>query len=80
MQVRVLQSGDDVTLVIPRAVADAAQLQPGATAEASVQEGKLVVGPASRPKYTLEELLAGITDENRHEEISTESPVGLESW
>jgi len=38
------------------------------------------VGPASRPKYTLEELLAGITVENRHEEISTGPPVGEEVW
>ena len=80
MQIRILQSGDDVTLVIPRAVADAAHLQPGAVVEAAVQGGKLVVGPAWRPKYTLEELLAGITEENRHEEISTGPPVGEEVW
>ncbi len=80
MQIRILQSGDDVTLVIPRAVADAARLEPGAVVEASVLDGRLVVAPASRPKYTLEDLLAQVTDENLHGEISTGSPVGEEVW
>jgi len=69
MQIRIQQSGDDVALVIPRAVAEAARLEPGTSVEASIHEGKLIVGQASRPKYTLKELLAGITEENRHEEI-----------
>lgn len=80
MQIRILQSGDDVTLVIPRVVADAAYLEPGGVVEASVRDGRLVVAPTSRPKYTLEELLAQVTDENRHDEISTGSPVGEEIW
>jgi antitoxin MazE len=31
-------------------------------------------------RYTLEELLAGITDENRHPEWDTGPPVGKEIW
>jgi antitoxin component of MazEF toxin-antitoxin module len=33
-----------------------------------------------RRKYTLEQLVAGITAKNRHEEISTGKPVGGEVW
>lgn len=31
-------------------------------------------------KYTLEELLAGVTEENKHGEISTGPSVGNEAW
>lgn len=31
-----------------------------------------------KPKYTLEELVAGITDENRHGEIWPDAPAGNE--
>lgn len=31
-------------------------------------------------KYTLEELVSGITSENRHDEIDTGTPVGKEVW
>jgi antitoxin MazE len=80
VHIRILQSGDDVALVIPRSVADAARLEPGGVVDASVQDGKLIVAPADRPRYTLEELLAGVTDENRHGEISTGPAVGEEVW
>ena len=80
MQIRILQSGDDVTLVIPRALAEGAHLEPGAFAEACVEEGKLVVKPAPKPKYTSEQLLSGIAEKNRHDEISSGPPVGEEAW
>ena len=31
-------------------------------------------------KYTLKQLVAGITKKNRHDEISTGAPVGGEAW
>ena len=49
-----------------------------------VRDGKLVV-EVTKPKrrkrrYTLDELVAGITPENRHEEIDWGPPVGNEVW
>jgi hypothetical protein len=34
----------------------------------------------TKSPYTLEELLAGVTQENLHPEIDTGSPVGREVW
>jgi antitoxin MazE len=36
--------------------------------------------PARRRKYSLKELVDGITPENRHEETDTGPPVGREIW
>ena len=44
------------------------------------EEGRLVVAPAVPWKVRLEELLGGITEANRHAEISTGPPVGNEFW
>jgi antitoxin component of MazEF toxin-antitoxin module len=35
---------------------------------------------ARKRKYTLAELVAGITPKNRHDEITTGRPVGAEAW
>jgi antitoxin MazE len=40
---------------------------------------KLVLTPA-RPEYELEELVAGITPQNRHGETDWGEAVGKESW
>ncbi len=43
-------------------------------------EGKLVITPVTEPAFTLEQLLAGVTEENLHREVDTEPPVGNEPW
>jgi antitoxin MazE len=48
--------------------------------ELSITEGRLVITPAPSPAYSLAELVAGITPENRHEETDWGKPVGGEVW
>lgn len=43
-------------------------LHPKAEVELSVHDGKIILTTQKTPRYTLEALLEGITDENRHEE------------
>ena len=45
--------------------------------ELSLAEGALLIRPVSRP-FTLEELLAGVTENNAHGEVDTGRPVGRE--
>jgi antitoxin ChpS len=59
-------------LTIPRAVLDQLELEAGARVELAVVDGRLVVEPARKPKYTLAELLAAsdyantsLTDEDK---------------
>jgi antitoxin ChpS len=50
--------GGSVMLAVPRAVLDMLHLEPGATVGMNVEDGKLVIEPQQRPRYSLGELLA----------------------
>jgi antitoxin ChpS len=50
--------GGSIMLAVPRALLDILRLQSGAKVGITVQRGRLVVEPHSRPRYTLDELLA----------------------
>ncbi|HET6522214.1 MAG TPA: hypothetical protein VFG47_20680 [Geminicoccaceae bacterium] len=47
---------------------------------AELIEGRLVITPVPSPAYSLAELVAGITPENRHEETDWSKPVSGEVW
>lgn len=51
-----------------------------AAVEITLTDGELVVAAVEAPEYSLEGLLAGITDENIHAEIGSGPPIGKESW
>ena len=42
-------------------------------------KGRIVIEPAIQPEYKLDDLLAGITDDNAHDEVDFGLPVGRES-
>jgi len=50
--------GGSVMLAVPPALLDILQLQPGAKVGIAVESGRLIVQPRTRPRYTLDELLA----------------------
>jgi len=84
MKVTFRKWGNSLMLRVPKAFADEIGASDGKAAEMTVSNGKLVIGIA-RPRrrrrhYTLDELVAGITPENRHEEIDWGPPVGNEVW
>lgn len=49
--------GGSVMLAVPPAILDLLQLSAGARVGLAVDNGRLVVEPQGRPRYTLEELL-----------------------
>jgi len=44
-----------------------------------VTKGRIVIEPAQALDFNLEELIAGITPENSHSELSFGKPVGKQS-
>lgn len=50
--------GGSVMLAVPPAVLDLLHLRVGATVGINVADGRLIVEPQPRPRYTLAELLA----------------------
>ncbi len=50
--------GGSIMLAVPPALLDVLHLAAGAKVGLAVDNGRLVVEPAARPRYTLDELLA----------------------
>jgi antitoxin MazE len=84
MKVAFQKWGNSLALRVPKAFADEIGASDGKAAEMTVSNGKLVI-ELSRPKrrkrrFTIDELVAGITPENRHQEIDWGPAVGNEVW
>jgi antitoxin MazE len=79
VQTQIGKWGNSLAVRIPLAYVREAHLDEGMTVELSITDGRLIVTPV-RPTYSLEELVAGITDENRHAETDWGEPVGNEAW
>lgn len=45
----------------------------------SVSRGRIVIEPSEHVEYNLDDLLAGITPQNAHSEVSLGKPVGKEA-
>lgn len=81
MKARVQKWGNSLALRIPRGLAVEAGLSTESPVELTLVEGKLVIEPVIEIEVpTLEELLAQVTPENRHEEIDWGPAVGKEVW
>jgi antitoxin MazE len=80
VKTKIRKWGNSLGLRIPRSLASEAAVDDGSTVDITVEGGDLVIRPLRRRRYSLDELLAGIDDENRHGEVSTGAPVGNESW
>jgi len=66
-------------LRIPAAYAKDLNIDEGTAADLNIEQGRLVATPIpDTPVYRLNDLLAGITDENIHGEVSTGNAVGEE--
>ena len=50
--------GGSVMLAVPPAILDLLQLEAGSSVGLAVANGRLVIEPMTRPRYTLDELLA----------------------
>jgi antitoxin MazE len=80
MRARIQKWGNSLALRIPKSVAAAAELEQDTVVELSLVDGKLSVLRVHEPKVTLDQLLAGVTEENIHREVDTGPPVGREAW
>jgi antitoxin MazE len=80
MKVQVQKWGNSLALRIPKSFATESSIEQGTTVDVAVKAGQLIVTPVPKKKYTLDELLAGVTNENRHDEVDTGVSVGREMW
>ena len=80
MLAKISKWGNSRALRIPKALALESGLDFGSEVELILKDGELRIAPVKEPQYTLEELVAQITPENRHGEIDIGPAVGKEVW
>lgn len=80
MQARVQRWGNSLAIRIPKPFALEIGLEQNSLVKVFVSEGKLMLEPVTKSKYTLEQLLAGVTEDNLHHEIEAGPAVGNEAW
>lgn len=79
MRSRISKWGNSLAMRLPRALAEEAGLSDGSDVEITLQDGRIVIAPIG-PEYQLDELVEGITSENRPTETDWGRPAGDEVW
>ena len=80
MPVTLHKWGNSVGLRLPKPLLDQLGLKEGAQVDEKVEGDRLVIEPARRRRYTMAELLEGITPDHRPAEVDWGPPVGREVW
>jgi antitoxin MazE len=78
MQVLVKKWGNSAAVRLPAAMMEAAKLTLDQPVDVREEGGRIIIEPIHPEEYVLADLLAGITDENLHEEVDFGPPVGRE--
>ena len=82
METRTSKLDNGLALTIPEAFAAQLGLAPNSPVEIRLPGSAIVIRPDKQPHVLLDDFLARITDENRHDEIDTGEAVGreIEIW
>ncbi|MEO5926766.1 MAG: AbrB/MazE/SpoVT family DNA-binding domain-containing protein [Bryobacteraceae bacterium] len=72
--------GNSLAVRLPRGIVRDAGLVEGDRVLLDVTEDGAILLRAGRPKYSLDELVSGITPKNRHREADWGKAVGKEVW
>ena len=79
MRTVVKKWGNSASVRIPTAVMEAAHLELDDAVDVREESGRIVIEPAQRKEFALDELVNGITRENLHDEADFGKPVGREA-
>jgi len=80
MKSHIQKWGNSLSIRIPKAFANEVGLRQDDVVELSLIEGRLIITPASKSPFSLDELLIGITADNVHGEVDMGLAEGLEVW
>lgn len=80
MRSKVQRWGNSLAIRIPKVLAMEIGLEEQGDVDISVVDTQIVVSLAAPSPYTLAGLLAGVTKDNLHAEVSTGSATGNEAW
>ena len=80
MEAVIKKWGNSPALRLSASLMKEAQLTLDQKVSVKVLRGKIIIEPANRKEYKLEELVAGFTTDNSHAESDFGKPVGKEVW
>lgn len=78
MLTKALKWGNSLAVRLPRVLSRECGIEENTSVEVVGRKGQIVITPAVH-KYSLKELLSGVTKENLHNEFDTGRPVGREA-
>jgi len=80
MRTQIQKWGNSLAIRIPKAYAADLGIEQNSAVEVSLEDGSLIIRPADRVAYRLDDLLDSVTRENLHKEEDYGPPVGGEAW
>ncbi|OHB13464.1 MAG: MazF family transcriptional regulator [Candidatus Zambryskibacteria bacterium RIFCSPLOWO2_12_FULL_45_14] len=79
MTTKIRKWGNSLAVRIPDEFAENLDLKDGSVVGFE-QLGDRIIISKTKPKYTLEDMVKGITKKNRHKEFDWGKPMGKEIW
>jgi antitoxin MazE len=80
MRVTIKKWGNSASVRIPSVVMQAARLGLDQIVDVREEAGRIIIEPVPQQDFDLAALVAGITSQNRHDEIDFGGSVGKEVW
>jgi len=80
MRVNVKKWGNSASVRIPAPLMRAARIEVDDPVDVREEGGRIIIEPVREGECSLEELVTGITPENRHDEVDWGARVGKEAW
>lgn len=80
VQIKVKKWGNSASVRIPAMLMKAVHLKLDDAVDVREENGCIIIEPLAHKSYELDALLAGITPDNLHAEVSTGAAVGNEVW
>ncbi len=80
MKTKVQRWGNSLAVRIPKTFAEEVGLKDDSPIEMRLVKGGLLVEPSSEWTLSLDEMLAGVTVSNLHDEVDTSPAQGSEAW
>jgi antitoxin MazE len=78
MRTNIQKWGNSLAVRIPKAFASDLGIDQNAPVDLSMEDGALVLRPVLESNYSLDNLLAQVTDDNIHPVVDWGAPVGKE--
>ncbi|MEE9306821.1 MAG: AbrB/MazE/SpoVT family DNA-binding domain-containing protein [Spirochaetia bacterium] len=80
MKVKIQKWGNSLAVRIPKALAEQTNIKTNTTADMSVEGEVLIIRPVQNQQYSLQQLVAEISNKNIHHEVKTGITTGKEFW